>query len=221
MTTATRVIKHIIQAHKAVRQAEELTQAKLDALLETNVLYKLFEPDTEHPYFALASAGKNTSDAFEALVAGVLDWTIDSGTITEEMDKAKARQIVDEKEADADLDSLRSIQPKVMTEAEVADKLLSLFHSASLVWSRADDGLIKSNLATMHGLRNVGRHKESPELKIKAECRAAVTAVKKLAKELRDSGNGNSTIRRELEKKQVMLALRGKGKDAVIEIFLK
>ena len=111
MTTAVKTTKHIIQAYKAVRRVEELTQAKLDALLETNAFYKLFEPDTEHPYYVLASAGQNTISSYEALIAGVLDWTIGSGTIAEELDKAKARLIVDDEKAeDDDLDALRLIQ---------------------------------------------------------------------------------------------------------------
>ena len=64
MATAAKTTKQIIQAYKAVRQVEALTQAKLDALLETNTLYKLFEPDTRHPYYVLADVGKNTLAAF-------------------------------------------------------------------------------------------------------------------------------------------------------------
>lgn len=75
--------------------------------------------------------------------------------------------------------------------------------------------------ATLHGKRNVGRHKEAPERKITTECGAAVREIKKLAKELRDFGNGSGTIRSELEKKQVMRGLSGQGKDAVIELLLK
>ena len=84
MAAAARTTKHIIQAYRAVRQVETLTQAKLDALLETNALYKLFDPDTRHPYYVLASDGQKTLAAFEELIAGVLDWTVDAGTIGEE-----------------------------------------------------------------------------------------------------------------------------------------
>ncbi len=221
MATAARTTKHIIQAYRSVRQVETLTQAKLDALLETNALYKLFEPDTRHPYYVLASAGQSTLAAFEELISGVLDWTVDAGTIGEELEKAKARQIVNEEPTDDDLDALRLIQPIAMTEAEAADKLLSVYYIASGVLNKASAGVINDNLATLHGKKLVARHKESPELKITTECGAAVREIKKLAKELRDCGNGTSTIRRELKKKQVMRGLSGQGKDAAIEMILK
>ena len=182
MATAARTTKHIIQAYRAVRQVETQTQAKLDALLETNALYKLFEPDTRHPYYVLASAGQSTLAAFEALIAGVLDWTVDAGTIGEELDKVKARQIVNEEPTDDDLDALRLIQPVAMTEAEAADKLLAVYHSASSAWSKSGAGVINADLAALHGKKNVSRHKESPELKITTECGAAVREIKKLAK---------------------------------------
>lgn len=222
MATTAKTTKYIIETYKAMRQVEILTQAKLDALLETNPLYKLFEPDTRHPYFALASAGRSTLDTFEALISGVLDWTIGCGTIAEELDKAKARQIVDDEKAeDEDTDALRLIQPVAMTEAEAAENLLSVYHSVSSVWNQSAAGVLNAELSKLHGKKNVVRHKETPELKITKECSAAVREIKKLSKELRDCGNGSSTIRRELEKKQAMRGLAGQGKDVVIDFLLK
>lgn len=221
MATVARTTKHIIQAYKAVRRAEERTQEKLDALLETNALYKLFEHEQKHPYYKLADAANNTLIEFEMLVAGVMEWTLISGTIGEELDKVKARQIVNDEDADDDLDALRLIQPNTMTEAEAAEKLLSVYNSTSVVWSRSGAAIINTELAKQHGTKNVPRHKETPEMKITTECGAAVREIKKLAKELRELGNGGSTIRRELEKKQVMRGLSGQGKDAAIEILLK
>lgn len=84
---AAKATKHIIQAYKAVRRAEEQTQAKLDALLATNAQYIIFEPDTRHPYYTLASSGNRTLNAFEELVAGVMDWKDGGSTISEELDK--------------------------------------------------------------------------------------------------------------------------------------
>jgi hypothetical protein len=221
MATAARTTKHIIQAYKAVRRAEEQTQAKLDALLETNALYKLFEHEQQHPYYKLADAANNTLIEFEMLVAGVMEWTLSSGTISEELDKVKARQIVDEEEPDDDLDALRLIQPNTLTEAETADKLLSVCRSATGTASWAETSLINHELEKLHGKRLVKRHKETPEVKVAQECRAAVREMKKLCKVLRDCGNGSSTIRRELEKKQVLLGLSGQPKDVLIELLLK
>jgi hypothetical protein len=221
MATAARTTKHIIQAYKAVRKVETLTQAKLDALLETNALYKLFEPDDRHPYYVLASAGQSTLAAFEALIAGLLNWKVDSGTICEELEKVKARQIVKGEATDDDFDALRLIQTVAMTEAEAAAKLLSVYQSASSAYSWSGAGMINGELAKLHGKKNVARHKETPELKITTECGAAVRELKKLAKVLRDCGNGSSTIRRELERSQVRRGLTGQSKDAVIEMMLK
>lgn len=221
MTTAARASKQIIQTYKAVRRAEEQTKEKLDALLETNALYRLFENDERHPYYTLANSGSRTLIEFEELVAGVMDWLSGGSTISEELDKTKARQIVNDEKEDDDLDALRLIQPITMTEAEAADKLLSVCREAIGTASWCEKKMIDYELEKLHGKKLVKRHKESPEIKAAPECRAAVREMKKLGKVLRDCGNGNSTIRRELEKKQVLLGLSGKSKDAVIEIFLK
>lgn len=218
MAAAARATKHIIQAYKAVRRAEEQTQAKLDALLATNAQYIIFEPDTRHPYYTLSSSGNNTLNAFEELVAGVMDWQDGGSTISEELDKVKARQIVDEEEPDDDLDALRLIQPKIMTEAEAMEKLLYVCRSATGTASRVEASMINYELEKIHGKKLVKRHKESPEVKAAPECRAAVREVKKLGKVLRDCGNGSSTIRRELEKKKVLL---GQTKDMLVELLLK
>ncbi len=221
MAAAARTTKDIIQAYRTVLQVEALAQAKLDTLLETNALYKLFEPDTRHPYYALASAGKNMLAAFESSIAGVREWTIGSGTIGEELDKVKARQIVNEEAEDAELDALRLIQPVAMTEAEVADKLMSAYYSACAVWIKVKESVIKAELSDLYGKKNINLHKEKPEVKLTKEANAAIRQILKTAKQLRDYGNGSSTIRVELEKKQVMRGLIGQGKDALIELMLK
>lgn len=221
MATAAKATKKIIQSYKVVRQVQALTQAKLDALLETNALHKLFEQDIQHPYYALADAGKNTLAAYEALISGVQEWTIGSVTIAEELDKVKARQIVNEEAEDADLDALRLIQKVAMTEIEAVDKLISAYYAACAVWVKAKESVINAELSDMYGRKNINRHKENPEIKITKEANAAIREILKTAKQIRDFGNGTTTIRRELEKKQVMRGLSGQGKDAVIDLMLK
>ncbi len=221
MATAAKTTKQIIQAYRAVRQVKALTQAKLDALLETNALHKLFEQDIQHPYYALADAGKNTLAAFESVISGVQEWTIGSGTIAEELDKVKARQIVNEEAEDAELDALRLIGTVAMTEAEAADKLISAYYSACAVWIKVKESVINAELSDIYGRKNISRHKENPEIKITKEANSAIREILKTAKQIRDCGNGTTTIRRELEKKQVMRGLSGQGKEAVIELFLK
>lgn len=221
MAIAARLTQHALKAYRAVRRVEGLTQAKLDLLHETNTLYKLFEHDSKHPYHALAKSGHNSVAALESLISGVLEWTVDSGTIAEELDKLKAAQIADGLEAGSDLDALRQLQPVAMSEADAAAKLLVAFHAVAHVSSACQDSVLNGELAAMFGKRNIGRHKETPELKIAPECRAAVRAVTGLAKELGDCGNGASTIRRELEKRQVLRVLSGQGKDNAIERLTK
>lgn len=211
MATVKRTIKQIIQTDKSLRLVRDLTQKKLDALLETNLLYKLFEPDTQHPYYVLAESGQRQLNAFEALIAGVLDWKIGSGTIKDEL-----AELVDE-----DLQALILINPVVMTEAEVADQLLSLLLSVASTRDRTRASVINRDLAELHGKKNIKRHKESPEIETAKDLTAAVREMKKFAKVLRDLGNGCTTIRRELEKKQVMRGLSGQGKDYWIDTLLK
>ena len=211
MATVKRTIKQITQTDKSLRLVRDLTQNKLDALLETNLLYKLFEQDTQHPYYMLAESGQSQLNAFEALIAGVLDWKIGSGTIKDELKKVE----------DEELEALLLINPVPMTETEVGDKLLSVLLSSASTKDIARPRVINDYLAEQHGKKNIKRHKESPELEIAKELSAALREVKKLAKVLRDLGNGCSTIRRELEKKQVMRGLSGQGKDYGIDILLK
>jgi hypothetical protein len=211
MATLKRTIKQIIQTDKSLRLVRDLTQKKLDALLETNPLYKLFEPDTRHPYYVLAETGQNPLNAFEALIAGVLDWKIGSGSIKDELEEV----------ADEDSQALILINPVVMTEAEAADQLLSALLSVASTRDKTRASVINRDLEELHGKKNIKRHKESPELEIAKDLTAAVREIKKLAKVLRDLGNGCSTIRRELEKKQVMRGLSGQGKDYWIDTLLK
>jgi len=220
MATA-KVTKHILEAYKAVRRAEQQTQYKLDALLETNAHYRLFEHDEQHPYYILASSGKSTLAGFEELVAAVMDWQDGGRSISEELDVLKARQIVDETEVDDDLDALRLIKRNTLTEVDATEKLLSVCGATTGTASRSEASSINYELAKLHGKRYVKRHKESPEISVATECRAAFRKVKKMAKVLRDCGNGVSTIREELEKKQVLRGLSGQPKDVLIEMLLK
>ena len=103
MGIATRATKQILPAYKAVRCVKHLTQRKLDALLETNPRYKLFEHDAQHPYYTLATCGQNTLTVYEELIAGVMNWAVDSGTISEELDRLKAWQIVNDEAVDEEL----------------------------------------------------------------------------------------------------------------------
>lgn len=220
MTTAARSTKQIIQTYKAVKLAETQTQAKLDALLQTNALYIVLEHDSSHPYFTLVAGAKRLITEFEMLTAGLINWPVGSGTIAEELDYVKGRQIVNEELPDADVDALRALQSNQMTESQAAQQLLSLLYCASSVWSKSEPANINYALELLHGKKLVARHKEKNEQKITKDCRAAMTAVKKLAKELLNCGCGQSTIRQELE--STLAAQKASGRtDGLIEYLLK
>jgi hypothetical protein len=221
MTTATRATKQLIKTYKSLRVAEALTQAKLDALLETNALYKLFENENDHPYHSLVGAAKNAVIVFETLVGGVRDWQIGSSSIAEELDKLKAKQIVDDADADADLDELRLIESEIKTEEDAAGTVLSLVLNTIFLLSYSEDGFIKQYLSERYGKKNVAKHKESPEIKTTKECRTAVKEMKKLATELMGCGNGSGTIRSEIEKRQLEQVASGKNRVDWIDKLMK
>lgn len=220
MTTAARVTKQIIQTYKAIKLAEMQTQAKLDALLQTNAQYIVLEHDSSHPYFALANTAKRLVVVFEELTAGVINWSVGSGTIAEELDYVKGRQIVNDELPDADVDALRALQSNHVTESQAAQQLLSLMNYASGVWSRSEPANINYALELLHGKKLVARHKETNEQKITKDCRAAMTASKKLAKELFSCGCGQSTLLQELQR--TLAAQKANGRtDGMIVYLLK
>jgi len=220
MASAARMAKHLVQTNQAVRLAQQSTQSKLDALLQTNPLYKLFDHDPTHPYYELAAAGQRMLSEYEHLVAGLLDWTLGTRTIGQELAMAKERQVASGQIVDVDLNTLLKVNPLVIAEVEVAHTLVALYGTVVNTSSRAEPSMINYALHVQHGRKNADRHKESPELKITNECRAAARSVKNLSDDLLDCGQGNTTVRRELEKMQVMLALATKPKDTVIDALL-
>lgn len=221
MTTVARLGKQVIQAHRAVRIAKERTQEKLDALLATNPLYSLFDPDKRHPYFPLASSGAQTLDLYQAFVAGLLGWSVAGVTIGDELDKVKAHQIVNGSAPDADLDAVRLLQPLAMDTADAANRLLSVYDLASHTWSRSEAGMIKNDLSCLYGRSAIQRHLEADVLKISSDCRTAVRAIKNLGQELLDCAIGGNSIRVELEKIRTMSVLGSQPINVLIDLLLK
>jgi hypothetical protein len=222
MATPIRTATQIVKAYSLVRKTKELTQAKLDNLLEGNALYKLFEQtDTDHPYYALARLGAEPLDEVESLVAGILGWTVGKGTIRDALEKLRSMPISTELATENYWDSLLQISPVEMPEAVVADKLHSLFRSMNRVYESGKQKELDIKIAALHGRKNIQRHSESPPVELVSVLRPAVNEVKKLAKVLRDCGNGVSTIRRELERKQILRGLSDQGKDYWIDAVLR
>lgn len=221
MASAARMAKHLVQAYKAIHLAHQRAQAKLDALLQTNPLYKLFDQDPTHPYYDLAAAGQRMLSEYEHLASGLMNWTLGTRTIGQELAMAKNRQVASGQPADVNLDAVLQIESSTMTEVGIAHELLALYRAVTATLSRAQPNMINHALRIQHGVKNEHRHKEMPELKITTECRTAERSVKSLSGDLLDCGQGNTTVRRELEKMQVMLALASQRKDTVIDALLK
>lgn len=221
MAKTSRVTKQLITTYKSLLNAEIATKQKLDALLETNALYKLFEHDSSHPYFSIADTAKNNVIKFKEIFAGVRDWTNETDTIAFELDKIKARQIVNEEEVDDAVDQLRMIASLTMSEQQAADNLYKLISSSFYLWAQASEKDIKDRLIDKYGKKIYMRHRESPEFTILKECRTAKNDAKKLVKEMMLMGNGVSTIRAELEKKRLAANASNKSNFVLLDSLLK
>ncbi len=218
MATAKQITKQVIKTYTAVVQVKDATQQKLDGLLATQASYTLFENDETHPYYSLASSGSVLLAYYEDLIGGLKGWKIGSGTLEDELDKLRAAEIVNDAEPDSALDALRQIKPKRLNAENASEKLMANWFAATMIWSRADNAVTKWELEKRHGKRNVGRHLEVPLLSINPLCRAATKEVKKLATMLLDVVKGKTTIRQELERKQL---LKGKDADSTVSALLR
>ena len=221
MAKTSRVTKQLIATYKSLLNAENATKQKLDALLETNALYKLFEHDSSHLYFSIAGTAKNNVIKFTEIFAGVRDWTNETDTIAFELDKIKARQIVNGEEIDDAVDQLRIIAPTTMSETQAADELYKLMSSSFYLWAQASEKDIKDRLVDKYGKKIYTRHRESPAVTILKECRTAKNDAKKLVQEMMLLGNGVSTIRAELEKKRFTANGSNKSNFVLLDQLLK
>lgn len=204
MVKTSRVTKQLITTCKSLLNAEIATKKKLDTLLESNALYKLFEHDSSHLYFSIADSAKNNVIRFKEVFAGVRDWTNEADTIAFELDKIKARQIVNHEAVDEAIDQLQMVASKTMSETQVADELYKLVSSVFYLWARSGEKDIKDRLIEKYGKKIYKRHQESPTVMILKECRTAKNDMNKLIKEMMMLGNGISTIRAELEKMKLL-----------------
>lgn len=221
MAKTSRVIKQLITTYKSLLNAENATMQKLDALLDTNALYKLFEHDSSHLYFSIAGAAKNNVVKFKEIFAGVRDWTNETDTIAFELDKIKARQIVNDQAVDDAVDQLRMIAPTTMSETQAVDDIYNLVSSSFYLWAQASEKDIKDRLIDKYGKKIYTRHRESPAVTILKECRTAKNDAKKLVQEMMLLGNGASTIRVELEKKRLAANAGNKSNSVLLDSLLK
>ena len=140
MATATRIAKQTAKTYQSVLLVRERTQDKLDALLDSQAMYRLFEHDEKHPYYTQVINAQNFVDGFEELAGLVLGVDVGSGTIGDELDKIQATLIVKGKEKDADIEVLRSV-PKAskrkIQATTLGEQVEHVYNSATWIWSFA------------------------------------------------------------------------------------
>jgi hypothetical protein len=209
-SAAERTAKKTLEAYKAVRQAKERTQQKLDALLEIP-FQKFFQPKEDkerHPYYAVSKSGKQLLDDLEALVSGIKDWHIGPDTLGDELEKIKAGHIWKEEPEDIDLDHLRAIKSSPMTTQEAAEKFISVIDAANDLRNSSTEKHLRSEIKDLytepHQKSKVKRELlshniESPTIDIARECAAAFKATRELGKHLSRCGIDGRTIRDEFE----------------------
>jgi nucleoside diphosphate kinase len=224
MATATRIAKQTAKTYQSVLLVRKVAQDKLNALLASQAAYTLFEHNETHPYYAQVVNAKNFVDRFEELSGVVLGVDAGNGTIAFELDKIQATLIVNDKDKDESIESLR-VLPKAsqrkIQALKLGEQVTTVYESATWLWSFCDLKATKAQLEKLHNKKLIKRHLEVPYININAECRNAVKDVKKLAAMLLNLTIKGKCVRLELEAKRsknpsqslsVLLALKDKGK---------
>jgi len=204
MATAIRIAKQTAKTYQSVLLVRERAQDKLDALLASQAAYTLFEHDETHPYYGQLESAKKFVDRFEELAGLVFGVDAGNGTIALELDKIQATLIVNNKDKDESIESLRALpkanQRKIQA-LKLGEQVTSVYESATWLWSFCDLKATKAQLEKLHEKKQIKRHLEVPYININAECRNAVKNVKKLAAMLLNLTVKGKSVRLELEAK--------------------
>jgi hypothetical protein len=204
MATAIRIAKQTAKTYQSVLLVRERAQDKLDALLASQAAYTLFEHDETHPYYGQLESAKKFVDRFEELAGLVFGVDAGNGTIALELDKIQATLIVNNKDKDESIESLRALpkasQRKIQA-LKLGEQVTSVYESATWLWSFCDLKATKAQLEKLHEKKQIKRHLEVPYININAECRNAVKDVKKLAAMLLNLTVKGKSVRLELEAK--------------------
>ncbi len=222
MTTAPKLAKQFIQTCAAIKVVEQRLQEKLDRLVETRPFYQLFDDVLQsHPYAKLPLLGQNLNLAFTDLFQSVAGWNIHGETVIDAIGRTLTLQMHEGEGVDASVSVLSALLTKSATAEEASEQLRSLFHQATLIWSRCDNKTLKAEVTALHGKKGVVNNMETPLLNISPECKDAVKEVTKLAKLVLGISDGNRTIGEELEQTQAMHVLNNGSTDTVIALLLK
>lgn len=221
MATAPLLIKHLQQTYDAVHAVRPAMQNKLDCLIDSQPYYKLQEDaDTEHTYTYLIAETVDVEAKFSSLVAALKDWNIGSVTVEEALGLLRTNQ----KPASPTTAALCAMPTVATSVDDCADLIRDLFKLIAVFRSRASPAAIKSDIQKRMGFADTSRHLEVPLLNIAKQYNAAFKEVKALAKTLMDVQKDKTTIRKQLQYKQSMVALLATGKapttDSTIELLL-
>lgn len=222
MTTAPKLAKQCIQTCAAIKVVEQRLQEKLDKLVEIRPFYQLFDGVLEgHPYATLPSLGQDLNQAFMDLYQTIADWNVNGETIADAIERTMTLQMQEGEGVDASVSVLSALITKSASTEEASKQLRSLFHQATLIWSRCDNKTLKEQVVAHCGKKGATKNMETPLLNIVPECKNAVKEVKKLAKLLLNVGSSSKTIGEELEHMQTIGTLTNGSTDTVIAALLK
>lgn len=221
MTTAPKLANQCIKTYAAVKAVEQRLQEKLDKLVEARPFYQLFDGVQDHPYALLPSLGQQLNQTFLNLYVGIAGWDVDGRTIADEVDKIKARQIVEGSDNDLNVETLNQLTACAVSVQQAAQQIISLFKQATWIWSSCDNKTLKTALVAKFGKKGVENNAEVPLLNIAPDSKKAVKEVKALAKLLRSVGDGTKTTRDELEQLQMVNVRNTNMPDTVITHLLK
>lgn len=222
MASAPFLTKHLQQTYDAVQAVKTAMQDKLDSLNNCQPFYTLQEDAIAvHTYSELVADTLVLEGRFSSLVAAMLDWDISGITIAEALNILRANQ----KPPTPTITALCAM-PAVATDVgDCADLVCDLYNSIAVFRSRAAPAAIKRDIKDRMGYADTSRHLEVPYISIAKQYNAAFKEIKVLSKWLLDLEKDKTSIRKQLQFKQSMVALAATGSapttDTTIEMLLK
>ena len=208
MASSPLVLTQLIKCHVALQTVIDVMQTKMDALLDSQPLYKLLDIEAEkHPYFALVGETKKIQTDYADLVAAIKRWKISGLTIEGAMNLLHSNQV----QQSATLTSLISIPSAHTPVTGCADLVLNIFLSIARFRSHATTAALKRDLKTRMGIRDTSRHLEVPFIDIATQNNVAFKEIKTLIKLLLDLSIDTTSVREKLMQKQSMIILTATG----------
>ena len=219
MNIAKKLATQLLKTHKSVESVRKQMQAKLALLLETRPAYVLFDLGITHPYYGLENLTERFSEGFNKLSSVLLNLTVESSTVGDEVDK-----IVTGCDADAAVHAFFKLHGKPVTSItalSVGRLLEDVYGNAIFVRSYIDRKAIEVELLQSFAKKQVEMQLEKPYIHVSKECNAAFSDVQKLAKILLDVKVNGKIIRHELSKKNTLDMLKNGQANSITDSLLK